>query len=331
MVSFHELKALQSTTCVRSIYQNVGRLVVQDAYPNNPYMHDYYMASIIEKPKEIELAQFYGSNWTVTMKVLHHAKKICTCPAHNLELSLEEWRKFDYWKPPPQHLTNPFLFELGAQGLKECDVVVCPSTNSENYLKSRLGLTNTTVIPHGVDLPEKRNPKKEGFLVFHLSQFGCDKGQTYLMEAWKKLALPNSTCVMACQNLTEFPIQTPPNMTVYGAITKEGKEQLYSNASIYVQPSVTEGFGLSVLEAMSYGVPVIVTEGVGAKDCVTEGNDGFIVPIRNPDAIAEKIKYLHDNPAEIERMGCNARKKAERYSWNTIEAEYAMETENLLV
>lgn len=322
VVSFHELQALQSATHVRSVYQHVGKLLVQETYPNNPYMYDYYMASIIEEPQEIELAQFYGSNWTVTMKVLHDATKIATCPAHNLELSLEEWAKFKYWAPPPIHLTDPFLFELGAQGLKTCDAVVCPSTASEKYLKKRLNLTNTTVIPHGVNLPEKWSAERKPFMVFHLSQFGPDKGQTYLIDAWSRLKLQDSTCVMACQNLKECSIPLPPNFQVYGAIPAKDKEQLYAHASVYVQPSVTEGWGLTVGEAMSHGTPVIVTEGVGASDMVTDGQDGFIVPIRDPDALAEKIKYFHNNPAEVERMGINARRKAECYDWKTIEAKY---------
>lgn len=67
---------------------------------------------------------------------------------------------------------------------------------------------------------------------------------------------------------------------------------------------------------------MIVSEGVGAKDMVEDGRDGFIVPIRDPDAIIEKLQYFMDNPLEVRRMGHNARITAEKYSWSKIEKMY---------
>lgn len=323
VVSFHELHALQSVTTVRDVFQRLGQLLVEKEYPNNPFMYDYYIASLLTNPEEIELAQFYGAHYTVTMKVLHKAVKIATCSAHNLELSLDEWQRFEHiWGKPPVHLVDPFLFELGAQGLKECKVVICPSASSASYLTARFGLNNIVVLPHGTDLPSVWDSKRSEFVVFHLGQFGPDKGQNYLLDAWRKIELQKGRLLMACQNITGLS-GTPPNCTVYGQISQSLKEELYAKAAVYVQPSVTEGWGLPVGEAMARGTPVIVTRGVGAADMVTDGEDGFIIPIRSVDAIAEKLKYFYFNPAEIERMGNNARKKAEQYDWKLIEQRYA--------
>jgi glycosyltransferase involved in cell wall biosynthesis len=68
---------------------------------------------------------------------------------------------------------------------------------------------------------------------------------------------------------------------------------------------------------------VIVTDRTGAVDMVTDGYDGFVVPIRDPRAIADKIQYFHDNPGEVARMGNNARETAEAYSWGKVEDAYA--------
>ena len=71
--------------------------------------------------------------------------------------------------------------------------------------------------------------------------------------------------------------------------------KMYNSCSVYVQPSVTEGFGIPVLEAMAYARPVIVTEGAGVYELVDDGKEGFVVPIRNPDVIKESRKILVEN------------------------------------
>lgn len=320
VVSFHELNALTRVSEVSNIYQRVGKLFFEDAYPQNPFMYDYYIASLLTEPENVELAHFYGASFNLTTKMLSHAKKFATVPAHNLEESLKEWKVLfmDKWMPPPPHLTDDSLFRYLVDGLQRLKVVT-PSTASALYLKSKLNI-DAVIIPHGTDIPATANIDRKDFQVFHLSQFGPDKGQIYLLQAWKKFQKGNLT--MCCNGMVDSAVQGVPNLTVKQQITEQEKEDLYFNASVYVQPSVTEGWGLGVGEAMAHGTPVIVTEGVGAKDMVVDGREGFIVPTRDPDAIVEKLQYFMDNPMEVRRMGYNARITAERFSWDKIEAMY---------
>lgn len=317
-VSFHELQALTRVSEVTQNFQRLGVMFYDDYYPQNPFMRDYYIASLLKEPESIELAHFYGSSWNLVTKLLYRARKFATVPAHNLELSLEEWMNLKYWAPPPPHLTDDALFRFLCHGLQSV-TVVCPSTASANYLKGKLNL-DSVIIPHGTDIPPVFNTDRNEFQVFHLSQFGPDKGQIYLLQAWKKFQKGRLT--MVSNNMLGTLMEGLPNMALKQTVTEEEKSSLYESASVYVQPSVTEGWGLEVGEAMSHGTPVIVTEGVGAKDMVVDGRDGFIVPIRDPDVIVEKLQYFYDNPMEVRRMGHNARITAERYSWDRIEAQY---------
>lgn len=317
-VSHHELQALTRVSEVTQIYQRVGKMFYDDYYPQNPFMRDYFIASLLKEPENIELAHLYGSSWNLVSKMLFKARKFATVPAHNLELSLREWTRLKQWAPPPPHLTDDALFRYLCHGLAGV-TVVCPSTSSAAYLKAKLNL-DSVVIPHGTDIPPTYNADRKEFQVFHLSQFGPDKGQIYLLQAWKKFRKGNFT--MVSNNMVGTLIEGLPNTTLKQEVTEEEKSSLYLNASVYVQPSVTEGWGLEVGEAMAHGTPVIVTEGVGAKDMVEDGRDGFIVPIADPDAIVAKLQYFYDNPMEVRRMGHNARITAERYSWNKIEDKY---------
>ena len=72
---------------------------------------------------------------------------------------------------------------------------------------------------------------------------------------------------------------------------------------LYVQPSVTEGLGRSLIEAMCLRKPVIVTERGGAKELVDEGVNGFVVPVKSPREIAGKILWCFNNAAKLPEMG----------------------------
>lgn len=86
---------------------------------------------------------------------------------------------------------------------------------------------------------------------------------------------------------------------------------------VLVFPSLFEGFGLVVTEALSQGVPVITTPHTCGPDVLTEGRDGFIVPIRDPQAIAEKLELLHRDRECLAAMSQAARRKAENLTWES--------------
>jgi starch synthase len=84
---------------------------------------------------------------------------------------------------------------------------------------------------------------------------------------------------------------------------------------VMVFPSLFEGLGLVLLEALSQGVPVITTKHSGAPDFLSDGEDGFLVPIRDAGAIAEKLELLADDRDRLEVMSDAAIRKAAQHSW----------------
>jgi glycosyltransferase involved in cell wall biosynthesis len=70
-------------------------------------------------------------------------------------------------------------------------------------------------------------------------------------------------------------------------------------------------------------VPVIVSESVGAKDCVREGVDGFVVPVRDVEALADRLLWLCDHSGQRDAMGEKARDRAKAYSWDAYRARLA--------
>ncbi len=93
-----------------------------------------------------------------------------------------------------------------------------------------------------------------------------------------------------------------------------------SRHDVLVFPSLFEGFGLVILEAMAQGLPVISTMATGGPDVTTDGVDGFIVPLRDPEAITARLLDLHSDRERLRSMAVAARAKAASLSWANYRA-----------
>ncbi|MBU6321329.1 MAG: glycosyltransferase family 4 protein [Patescibacteria group bacterium] len=153
------------------------------------------------------------------------------------------------------------------------------------------------------------------FRVLYLAYTQPLKGLHYLLDAWESLALPGAELVIA-GGFADMPAELEaayrermgkdPSIRFVGGVSKP--EELYRDASVFVFPSLSEGFGRSALEAMACGIPVITTE--HAASIVEDGATGFVVPIRDPGAIADKVRTLYADRALAGRMGAAARRAA---------------------
>lgn len=92
--------------------------------------------------------------------------------------------------------------------------------------------------------------------------------------------------------------------------------EFMSRCDVLVLPSIVEGRALVQQEAMSCGLPIIVTKNAGGEDLVDEGVTGFLVPIRSPEAIADRIEWCAVHRSEVKAMGTAAKLKSGQYSWN---------------
>jgi len=106
---------------------------------------------------------------------------------------------------------------------------------------------------------------------------------------------------------------------------------LLSLMDILVQPSLEEGFGLTIIEAMLFSKPVIATNVGGIPEIVEDGVSGILVPAKNPEAIAGAINYLLDNPDKMKELGSNAKSRVyEKFSLSMMMKRYEMVYEKLV-
>ncbi|OQY30572.1 MAG: hypothetical protein B6243_10150 [Anaerolineaceae bacterium 4572_5.2] len=105
----------------------------------------------------------------------------------------------------------------------------------------------------------------------------------------------------------------------------------YRQADIFVTATTWEGMPNTVLEAMACGLPIVGTSAPGMNQLVSDGKNGYLVPVKDPAALANRLQRLINNPYERARMGKESRKIAERqFSWDVIAAQYVEVYERVL-
>lgn len=145
------------------------------------------------------------------------------------------------------------------------------------------------------------------------------KGISYLLKAFEKIPQEQAYLTVVGQyNPTDK--DTSPytkNVNFTGSVFHSEVPALLQKADVFIFPSLGEGMSLSAIEAASCGLPLILSENSGLKELINDGENGFIVPIQSTDALVDKIEYFINNPEQIQVMGKEARKIAEKYTWES--------------
>jgi len=242
-----------------------------------------------------------------------------SCP-HILEqkkILEEEYYKFGI----KLHFDKKYLLRM-LNEYEEADyIVVCSSYTYNSFLKRGFNKNKLVLLHLGYPyrLNEIKINNNKIFRVLFVGGVLIRKGLLYLLEAWRKLNLSKAELVLRAdfspvdRKIFKKYLHNP---TIKIVPFIKNLNELYTNCSILVQPSIDEGFGMPVIEAMGNGLPVIVTENVGAKDFVVDGKNGFIVPIRNVDALCEKILFFYKNEKKTKEMGNLARERVREYTWD---------------
>jgi glycosyltransferase involved in cell wall biosynthesis len=106
------------------------------------------------------------------------------------------------------------------------------------------------------------------------------------------------------------------DVVIRPAVAQSELREIYRGADCFVLPSRHDSFGMAVLEAMACGLPAIVSEMVGAREAIEEGKSGWVVPLADAQALAERMTWCAENRAALAEMGPAVRAAAERYDWS---------------
>jgi glycosyltransferase involved in cell wall biosynthesis len=293
-----------------------------------PYLWDYFaLAQLHERRFDaLEHAHIYSGCYSETVRYLKSRGVTVsyTCPAHARGPSLKERQLRGFGANLP-HIDDDTLWAQHKQGLLDADVVNAGSTHSEAFLRTE-GVSNMVRIPHGIEeIPEQVAPFPAEFTVGYLGASGPDKGIPYLIDAWAALGWDDARLVIAGEGSQHWGpfIQTRAGKGRFALLGYVPDVATFYNAiTVYCQPSVSEGWGLEVVEAMSYGRPVVASTGAGASDAVSP-DCGWRPPPGDSDSLAFCIRAAREHSSVyLQRMGNSGREKAKDYLWERIRKQY---------
>lgn len=194
---------------------------------------------------------------------------------------------------------------------RQADAITVPSHFvARSFIEMGVPAEKVFTIPYGVRLENFRptsEPAKDEFNVLFAGAPGLRKGVPYLLQAFAKLKHPRKKLRVAgyLQENLKIPLKRLPleNVEFLGPVNQLALVDLMSRSHVLVLPSIEEGLALVQAEAMACGCPVISSTNSGAEDLFHDGVEGFIVPIRDPEAILERLQRLADEPELRRNMG----------------------------
>jgi starch synthase len=224
------------------------------------------------------------------------------------------------------------------------------TAKSRFILKGRVKEDRITVVPNGVDIDcfrpndgERETARKEYGLngkttILFVGRLARLKGIEYLLQAANLIVnsygrndvlfrfigpqvFDATEQRVGIEELVDYVKEhrLDPNVLFTGSLAHDEVRRWYIAADIFVLPSLAEGDPLVTLEAMASGKPLIGTRVGGILNQIRDGWNGFLVDPGDKQQIADSIKYLLDNPKEMEKMGRNSREYAvQNFSWRKV-------------
>ena len=217
-------------------------------------------------------------------------------------------------------LFNPISYScfryLEAKGLRNADAIIVPKEAFKDFLVHHLNIpaSKIGVIKYGVDeelfKPSCDIQAKENVALF-VGRGTIAKGFDILLKAADSI---RGKIIAVSSRLSKGYRQivgSKKNFIVKSSLSLKEVIQLYQTAKVFVLPSLTEGSPLSTLEAMACGLPVVCTS-EGGGEYIEDGVNGFIIPFRNSQILAEKVNYLFHHSDVAVEFGRKNRKMVEQ-------------------
>ncbi|NEU06774.1 glycosyltransferase family 4 protein [Flavihumibacter sp. R14] len=209
--------------------------------------------------------------------------------------------------------------------LAECDYIICNSSFTQKTLKlAGIREDKIIMIPYGFpetsfELPKRQPSKKFTFL--YAGNQNLRKGIHILYKAWKACNFDPAKAELILVGESQLPDSLrndlPASVKFIPNIPHAELMSYYQKANVFVLPTLADGFGMVVSEAMSQGLPVITTDTSGGPDIINNRVNGLIVESDNIPALRDELRWCFENPDKLIEIGNNAFLTAQAYPWSS--------------
>ncbi len=229
------------------------------------------------------------------------------------------------------------LWEV-TQSLRHADLVFMRNSEEHKYAAEVLGISPDKIytVPYGIpdyllDLPFESIPEEDTTIrIAQVSTFIQRKGIKFSVPALNNilsrypnvevsfLGIIGRDCNDSEQVYANFAPEVRDRIKVIPRFDHQKLPELLKGHQIKLFPSLSEAFGMALIEAMACGLASITTAAGGPLDIISDRHDGLLVPLRDSQAIEVALEKLINDRAELNRLRQNAYKKAQQYSWQSI-------------
>jgi len=310
----------------------------------NLYNPLYFIHQIFDKlaRRSLKKADIVVASSSVFLETLRKAKKMGAITivergsshiVYQSQLLKEEYGQFS----KISELTPQKIIAKELKEYAEADYISIPSSFvKRSFLEMGIDEKKLIQVPYGVDLSNFRQiPKSDNvFRVVFVGGMSLRKGVHYLLRAFSELNLSNSELMLIGSlndEIKPFFKKYAGSYKYVGHVPQRELYKYYSQGSVFVIMSIEEGLALVIPQAMACGLPVICTTNTGGEDIIRDGKDGFIIPIRNIEALKEELLYLYNNPEICKQIGQSAKERVSSgFTWDDYGDKIIRAYENIL-
>lgn len=255
------------------------------------------------------------------------AKYVCDRGSSHIRVQSQLLQEeHDRWGIPqgllPFSTVDPRTIEHEEAEYAEADCITVPSGFTlRSFVSQGVPESKLRRLPYGVNLQRffpSAAPASDSFNVLFAGAMSLRKGVPYLLRAYKNLQHPRKSLTFAgdvsqpiIERMKELGLW-PDDAIVLGHLSQSKLRDVMSASHVLVLPSIEEGLALVQAQAMACACPVIATPHTGAEDLFENEVEGFIVPVRDDDALAERMQRLADRPELRARMSAAALQRVKR-------------------
>jgi starch synthase len=210
---------------------------------------------------------------------------------------------------------DPRVIDREESEYEMADRITVPSTFAlESFVENGVPREKLKLAPYGVELSlfyPDGEPSGNEFQVLFVGTVSVRKGIHYLVDGFDKLERQRKRLILVGPIEPSFRetidrLRLRADIDVMGPKPYRELKSIMSKSHVMVLPSVEDGFGLVMAQAMACGCPVIASANTGGADLFTDNVEGFTIPIRDSDSLAARLQLLADRPDTRSRMGATA-------------------------
>jgi glycosyltransferase involved in cell wall biosynthesis len=250
---------------------------------------------------------------------LHAVVEQTICPrAVEIELLREEVDAFPAWANGLATAADarPFIEREFAEW-READLILCGSAFVRDGIAQCGGpVERTRVVPYGIDVARFLIPNRQArggpLRVLTVGSVGLRKGSPYVLAAARRMKGRALFRMAGNVRLPQTPrLELAQSVQLLGAVPGNDLLEHLAWADVFLLPSICEGSATAVYEAMAAGLPVVCTPNTGSV--ARHGIEGYVVPIRDVDALVDALEKLAADGGLRAILAVNARRRAEEF------------------